>query len=99
MIGQELVDSLQKEIIRLKALLESSQNENYEHIRERARLFNDPLIGPILKLRREVEGRKAAEADLLAALAETKEELQIVKRTDGSLMDELEEQVAALSGK
>ena len=94
MVGQQLVDSLQQEVIRLRALLEASQREVHENIREKAKLFRDPLIGPILKLRSEVEGRKAHEADLLSALEETKGELATVERTYGGLLDELEFKVA-----
>lgn len=94
MIGQQLVDSLQQEVIRLKALLEASQREVHENIREKAKLFQDPVIGPILNLRRENEGRKAHEADLLSALEETKGEMATVERTYGALLDELEFKVA-----
>lgn len=90
---QEVVQ-LRAEITRLKNLLECSQRENYENIREKARLFQDPVIGPIFKLRSEVEGRKAHETDLLSALEETKGELATVERTYGALLDELECKVA-----
>ena len=90
---QEVVQ-LRAEITRLKNLLECSQRENYRNIEEKAEFLRDPVIGPILKLRSEVEGRKAHEADLLSALEETKGEMASVERTYGGLLDELEFKVA-----
>ena len=99
MIGRQLVDSLQQEVIRLRALLEASQREVHENIREKAEFLRDPLVGPILKFRREVEGRKAHEADLLAALSEVREEMSIGERTYNGLLDEAEAELADLKSK
>lgn len=93
------VEELKREIARLRALLEASQREVYANIQEKADLFRDPVIGPILQLRAEVEARKAHEQELLDALAETQEEMAALKATDDFMLDELEEQVAVLSGK
>jgi hypothetical protein len=82
MVGQELVD-LQKENIRLKALLLASQNEVYRGIEEKARLWQP----------HRDESRKLHEQDLCLAISELKEELEITERTDEALIGELEERV------
>jgi len=70
---------LKAELARVRQLLEAAQQENYENIRGRASLHQDPLLGGILKLRAEVEGLRTHEAELIAALGETREELRRVK--------------------
>jgi len=81
------MDSLQQENIRLKALLEASQREVYGFIEERAGYFGDPVVGEILRLRREVKGRAAHEADLLLALEEYKEKLTNIREIAGEELD------------
>ena len=56
MVGQQLVDSLQQEIIRLRALLESSQREVYESIREKGNYeaLLDEAEGEISDLRKRL---------------------------------------------
>ena len=90
----ETIENLKVEVTRLRGLLETSQREIHEMIREKASLFQDPLVGPILKLRKEVEGLRAHETDLLSALGETKGEMATVERTYGGLLDELDFKVA-----
>jgi hypothetical protein len=71
-------------------LLLASQNEVYRGIEEKARLWQP---------HRDVESRKLHEADLQAALEETKEEMLIVERTYNALLDEAEAELADLKSK
>lgn len=78
---------LKKEVERLKKLVEESNSRELEFRRE---MNNDPIVGEILRLRREVESRKAFEADLLTGAKEIEEELAALRETDNALLDEAE---------
>ena len=67
------------------------QDESARHASFRAEIFGDPVIGEILRLRREVKSRETYEADLRRALAETEEEMAIQERTYETMLDEAEE--------